>query len=167
MLLMIEIAACKRWYPGQCSGCSTRARENRRVATMAGDRRDLTRLLKDELLFIQLGGYDSSNRGAWSPKSIFRDSLTCINFGLKSRARSCSNCHLFHFVDSEHRSSEIPCHFIRITDTGETIADLESAKHLIRLKREIRQWLRRRICELEMEPLQLSNSTPVSHSEPL
>ena len=116
---------------------------------MAGDGRDLTRLLRDELRFIELGGYDFSRCGAWSPKSIFRDSLTCINFGRDTRSRSCINCHLFQFVDPKYRSEEIPCHFISLTQTGETIADLESANQMFRLRRELKQWLRRRICELE------------------
>lgn len=118
---------------------------------MAGDGRNLTCLLKDELRFIELGGYDSSNRGVWHPRSIFRDSLTCINHGLETRSHSCSDCHLFHFVDTEHRSKDVPCHFIWLTESGETIADLQSADSMSRLKREVKRWLRWKIDEIELE----------------
>jgi len=118
---------------------------------MAGDGRNLTCLLKDELRFIELGGYDWSKREAWYPKSIFQDSLTCPNFGLETRSHSCKDCHLFNFVELEHRSKDVPCHFIALTDSGETIADLQSANSVIRLKRELKRWLRWEIYQIELE----------------
>ena len=120
---------------------------------MAGDGRDLIRLLKDELRFVELGGYESSKRGDWHPRLIFRDSLTCLNSGLETRRHACSDCHLFYFVGFEHRSKEVPCHFISLTETGETIADLEAANRVSHLISELKGWLRWKIRQLEMESL--------------
>jgi hypothetical protein len=120
---------------------------------MAGDGRDLVRLLKDELRFVELGGYDPSQRGVGQPRSIFRDSLTCINFGFETRRRPCRNCHLFRFVDLDHRTEKTPCHFISLTEAGETIAALQSANRTSRLKTVVKRWLRWKISELELECL--------------
>ncbi len=46
---------------------------------MAKDERDILEILKDELNFIEQGGYGRSVRTPWKPKSAFQDSLTCIN----------------------------------------------------------------------------------------
>ena len=121
---------------------------DRRVAAMANDGRDLINLLEAELRFIELGGYDPSRPNAWYPKSIFRDSLTCINFGSPYRSRTCRDCHLFEFVESEHRSEDTPCHFIPLTDRGETIAGLERVTSVTRLKHEVKNWLRWKIQQL-------------------
>ena len=43
---------------------------------MAKDNRDLLQLLKDELDFIEKGGYGRSVRTPWHPTSAFEDSLT-------------------------------------------------------------------------------------------
>ena len=48
---------------------------------MAKDDRDILELLKDELDFIEKGGYGRSVRTPSKPKSAFQDSLTCINYG--------------------------------------------------------------------------------------
>jgi len=41
---------------------------------MTKDDRDILELLKDELAFIQKGGYGRSVRTPWLPKSSFQDS---------------------------------------------------------------------------------------------
>ena len=47
---------------------------------MSSDDRDILELLKAELDFIEQGGYGRSVRTPWQSKSIFRDSLTCVNY---------------------------------------------------------------------------------------
>jgi hypothetical protein len=119
---------------------------------MAGDRRNVLRMLESELRFIELGGYDRSLLKAWYPKSIFRDSLTCTNFGRPRGNQSCKNCHLLEFVSLEHRSDETPCHFIRLNQAGDTIAALRPVtNHDTRLKREVKHWLRWKIRQLKLE----------------
>jgi hypothetical protein len=119
------------------------------VADMAKDDRDILELLKEELDFIDKGGYGRSVRTPWNPKSAFQDSLTCINYGYPYRAHPCNECHLLDFVSPEHQGAEVPCHFIPLNDAGETIEDLESGDNEAKLERKVRDWLRARIEEIE------------------
>ena len=118
---------------------------------MANDDRDILELLKEELDFIEKGGYGRSVRTPWKSPSAFQDSLTCINFGYPYRAHPCSECHLLDFVDPEHKSEAIPCHFIRLNETGETIADLELDDNEAKLELKIKDWLHAKINEIEEE----------------
>src|SRR6185436_19000511 len=99
-------------------------REKWRTTTMAKDDRDILELLKEELAFIEQGGYGRSVRTPWLPKSALQDSLTCINYGYPYRAHPCNECQLIDFVSPEHRVEAIPCHHIPLNDAGETIEDL-------------------------------------------
>ncbi|HET6893180.1 MAG TPA: hypothetical protein VFH31_18915, partial [Pyrinomonadaceae bacterium] len=67
------------------------------VAAMAKDDRDILELLKDELDFIEKGGYGRSVRTPWQPKSAFQDSLTCINYADPNHTHPCNECHLLDF----------------------------------------------------------------------
>jgi hypothetical protein len=116
---------------------------------MAKDERDILELLKDELNFIESGGYGRSVRTPWQEKSAFQDSLTCINYGYPYRAHPCSECHLLDFVDPEHRTEAVPCHFIPLNRDGDTIEDLEAQDNQAKLEREVGAWLRERISEIE------------------
>ena len=64
---------------------------------MTTDERDILELLKNELDFIEKGGYGRSVRTPWQSKSTFQDSLSCINYGDPSRAHPCNECHLAQF----------------------------------------------------------------------
>ena len=116
---------------------------------MASDDRDMLELLKEELDFIDKGGYGRSVRTPWKPKSAFQDSLTCLNYGYPYRAHPCNECHLLDFVSPEHQSAEVPCHFIPLNEAGETIEDLESGDNEAKLERKVGDWLRARIKEIE------------------
>jgi hypothetical protein len=118
---------------------------------MAYDDRDILELLKSELDFIEQGGYGRSVRTPWKPQSTFQDSLTCINYGYPYRAHPCNECHLLDFVSPEHHGAEIPCHYIRLNETGETIEDLEAQDNQAKLERNVRDWLRARIKQIEEE----------------
>lgn len=116
---------------------------------MAKDDRDLLELLKAELDFIEQGGYGRSVRTPWLPKSIFQDSLSCLNYGYPYRAHPCSECHLIDFVAPEHRTEMVPCHFIPLDEVGDTIEDLDSEENQNKTERLVKEWLRKRIQELE------------------
>lgn len=116
---------------------------------MAKDDRDLLELLKAELDFIEQGGYGRSVRTPWLPKSIFQDSLTCLNYGYPYRAHPCSECHLIDFVAPEHRTEMVPCHFIPLDEVGDTIEDLDSEENQNKTERLVKEWVRQRIQELE------------------
>lgn len=117
----------------------------------ADDDRDILELLKEELDFIEKGGYGRSVRTPWQEKSTFQDSLTCINYGYPYRAHPCSECHLLEFVSPEHYGEEVPCHFIPLNKDGETIEDLELKDNEAKLEREVKSWLRAKISEIEEE----------------
>ena len=119
------------------------------VATMAKDDRDILELLKEELAFIEQGGYGRSVRTPWLPKSAFQDSLTCVNYGYPYRAHPCNECHLLDFVDNEHQAEEVPCHYIPLNEAGETIEDLEAQDNQPKLERTLKEWMRTKIAEIE------------------
>ncbi len=116
---------------------------------MAKDDRDLLELLKGELSFIEEGGYGRSVRTPWLPKSVFQDSLSCLNYGYPDRARPCSECHLIDFVRPEDRSQSVPCHFIPLNETGSTIEELEMEGNELRMEHAVRTWLKGKISRLE------------------
>jgi hypothetical protein len=118
---------------------------------VARDERDILEILKDELNFIEKGGYGRSVRTPWQPKSAFQDSLTCINYGDPNHTHPCNECHLLDFVTPEHQREEVPCHFIPLNDNGETIETLELEDNEAKLEREVKDWLRGRIREIEEE----------------
>jgi len=124
---------------------------------MTTDERDILELLKDELDFIEKGGYGRSVRTPWQSKSTFQDSLSCINNGYPNRAHPCNECHLVDFVSTEHQTQEVPCHFIPLNTNGETIKDLESHDNQAKLEREVSEWLRARIKEIEGERTEHAN----------
>ena len=109
-------------------------------------RQDLLSALKLELKFCELGGYKPA-RGRFparasendpistflfhesTPKSrkelfVFRDSPSCLNYGLPVREHPCSECWLMAFVPAERRGEAVPCHHIRLNERGETVANL-------------------------------------------
>lgn len=116
---------------------------------MTKDERELLELLKDELAFLEKGGYGRSVRTPWQSKSTFQDSLTCINYGYPYRAHPCSECHLLDFVSPENWTQEVPCHFIPLNTDGDTIEELELQDNQTKIEREVSGWLRARIKEME------------------
>jgi len=131
----------------------------RRFTAMATDERDLLELLKEELDFVEKGGYGRSVRTPWQSKSTFQDSLTCINYGYPYRAHPCNECHLLEFVSPEHRSEAVPCHFIPLNTDGETIEDLQLQDNEAKLERKVTDWLRARIKEIEDERAKHASSS--------
>jgi hypothetical protein len=121
------------------------------VDAMAKDDRDVLELLREELIFIEQGGYGRSVRTPWMPKSAFQDSLTCINYGYPYRAHPCNECLLLDFVSPEHHGAEIPCHYIALNESGETIEDLEAEDNESKLERKVGDWLRAKIKKIEEE----------------
>jgi hypothetical protein len=116
---------------------------------MVKDDRDILELLKEELAFVEQGGYGRSVRTPWLPKSAFQDSLTCINYAYLSPAHPCNDCQLIDFVANEHRSEEVPCHFIALNEAGETIKDLEAQGNQAKLEATLKLWMKARIKQIE------------------
>ena len=118
---------------------------------MANDDRDILELFKDELEFIEKGGYVRSVHTPWKPNPTFHESLTCLNYGYPYRAHPCNECHLLEFVKPEHHGTEIPCHYIPLDEMGETIEHLEANGNEAKLERKVSDWLRGKINEVEEE----------------
>jgi hypothetical protein len=117
--------------------------------TMTKDDRDMVELLKEEVAFVEQGGYGRSVRTPWLAKSVFQDSLTCINYADPHRTHSCNECQLIDFVDGEHRSDDVPCHNFALNDAGETIEDLEAQGNQAKLEANLKQWMNSQIKQIE------------------
>ena len=123
--------------------------EDDKDANTAKDDRDILELLKEELAFVEQGGYGRSVRTPWLPKSAFQDSLTCINYADPDHTHPCTECHLMNFVEGEHRAEKIPCHYIPLNEAGETIDDLEAQDNQPKLERTLKLWMRTMIQSIE------------------
>jgi hypothetical protein len=121
------------------------------MAAMVKDERDILEILYDELDFIEKGGYGRSVRTPWLPKSAFQESLTCINYADPNHTHPCDECHLIDFVSPEHQREEVPCHFIPLNETGETLEALELEDNQAKRERAVKDWLRARIRKIEEE----------------
>lgn len=129
---------------------------------MSTDDRDILEVLQAELDFIEKGGYGRSPRTPRLVKSPFQDSLTCINYAYLEKVHPCSECHLIDFVPANRRSEEIPCHFIPLNDSGETLEQLEAEDNQQRLEEALKAWLRAKIKEIEDVRLAMQQPTQVS-----
>jgi hypothetical protein len=118
---------------------------------MAKDDRDILELLKDELVFIEQGGYGRSVRTPWVAKSVFQDSLSCLNYGYPYRAHPCAECRLMDFVGPQDQAQTVPCHFIPLNDAGNTIEELEQEGNEPRTANAVKTWLREKIGQIEAE----------------
>jgi hypothetical protein len=118
---------------------------------MTRDDRDILEILQQELDFIEKGGYGRSVRTPWLPKSIFQDSLSCLNYGYQFRAHPCNECQLLDFVAPENRSQTVPCHYISLDSAGDTIEELESQGNESKMERLVREWLRTQINQIRAE----------------
>jgi hypothetical protein len=127
------------------------------LTAMDKDNRDILNLLQDELDFIEKNGYGRSVRTPWKPKSIFQDSLTCLNLGDPDRSHPCEECHLIDLVPPELRSTAVPCHQIPLNDAGETIENLELTDNQSRTEEDVKAWLRQQIKRIQKERAELSN----------
>ena len=123
---------------------------------MPDDDRDVLEVLKAELDFIEKGGYGRSVRTPWLPTSTFQDSLSCLNFGDPERTHPCEECLLMQFVPPEQRKTNIPCHHIPLTATGETVDGLDKKDSQEDMEDAVKSWLRATIKRLEEERAQRS-----------
>jgi len=118
---------------------------------MSTDTRDRLEILKAELDFVEKGGYGRPVRTPWKPTSIFRGSLSCLNYGYPYRAHTCSECLLDDFVPEGAHATPVPCHHIPLDARGETVEGLELADNQQLLEEKVKAWLRARIKKLEDE----------------
>jgi hypothetical protein len=125
--------------------------------------------LKLELQFCEQGGYeplvarfparasendpkipfDENKRQMRKERSVFRDSPSCLNYGLSAREHPCSECWLMSFVPAEKRGEAVPCHLIPLNERGDTVASLGGSGDAPNVQKAVLDWLRRTIQQLE------------------
>jgi hypothetical protein len=118
---------------------------------MAEDARDILEVLKFELRFLEDGGYGRSPHTPWRPPAIFEDSPACPNFSDPARPHPCDSCLLESFVPESRRAESIPCRFIPITETGQTVDDFYRTGTQVEMEEALARWLRAQIQKLEQE----------------
>ena len=119
---------------------------------MTTDDRDILEVLQAEFDFIEKGGYGRSVRTPWRAKSLFQDSPSCLNYADVEKAHPCAECHLIDFVPDESRSEQVPCHFIPLNESGETIDHPNLADNQQKLEQALNVWLQAKIKEIETAP---------------
>jgi hypothetical protein len=116
---------------------------------MTIDKRDLLTVLRDELGFLEKGGYRHMGRAPWRPHFVFQDSPTCLNFDPTSQPRPCSECILTQLVPEDMRRKKFPCRYIPLNERGETIDSFYRSGTQEELESELRRWLKAGIERLE------------------
>jgi hypothetical protein len=116
---------------------------------MRRDERDLSDVLKFELEFLEKGGYGLSPRAPWRPQFIFEDSPSCMNYDSKDNPEPCEECVLMQLVPAGDRKNAIPCRFIPLDESGETLDSLYRHGEQHEIEDKMRVWLRATIQRLE------------------
>lgn len=129
------------------------------------DKRDLLTVLKDELAFVEKGGYRDTSEHVWRPQFIFQDSPTCLNHDATTPPHPCSDCILMQLIPEKHRDMKIPCRQIPLNDQGETIDYFYRFGTRDELESALRPWLRANIQRLETEKARSfdDSATPEIH----
>jgi hypothetical protein len=99
---------------------------------MSHDRREVLQMLRFELNYLEQGGYDR-DRALLGTDSPFQGTFACINFGDPLRRHACHECLLHKFVPEDKHTEEFPCHYIPLSASGETVAELIEKKDLRRM----------------------------------
>lgn len=109
--------------------------------------KDRLRVLKNELQFLNSGGYRAAIR--WRSARIFEDSPTCP----KRPWSSCphGDCGLLDFVPEHKRQEEIPCRHIPLNERGETLDTMYCTGTNEEIQAALREWLLKAIAGLEQE----------------
>lgn len=116
---------------------------------MAANLTEIIEQLKLERDILRDGGYGRSVRTPWKPTTLFRDSVTCLNFGEAVKKHPCHECLLWEWVPQSNRQEDIPCHFIPLNEQGDTIAALEESGDRDKAEEALKEWLDRTILHLE------------------
>jgi len=125
---------------------------------MAQDSRDLLQILRFELNYLEQGGFDR-DRAILGDDSPFRGTFACINFGDPLGSHTCRECLLCRFVPEDKLTADVPCHYIKLSESGETIAELLEKNDPKQMVATLEHWLRITIARLEAE------ATPIRQAE--
>jgi hypothetical protein len=109
------------------------------------DKRDPISVLRDELAFLESGGYRKGPRFPWRPNFVFEDSPTCLNFDNPNHPLPCSECLLMQFVPEDRRETRFPCRHIPLTPDGQTVNSFYEWGTEEEMEAALRGWLLRTI----------------------
>lgn len=119
---------------------------------MAFDKKEMIEQLKFEIQLIEKGRYYPSVREPRHDPEIFRDSVTCLNVGLKEKEHPCSSCFLSEFAPPGLRNSQGDiCHKIPLNEKGDTVESLKAEDDPYKLQATVLGWLKKTIEKLEKE----------------
>ena len=113
-------------------------------------RREVLKLLKAELAFVEDGGYRRSPRLPWRAPYIFEESPSCPNSSDPSRPHACEDCWLIEFVPTDLRDEQIPCRFIPL-GANTSVDSLYRCGTPEETEAALRRWLQTSIRELEVD----------------
>jgi len=128
-------------------------------------RQKVLQRLKDELAFLDSGGYQRSPNFPWRARYIFEESPSCPNFGNRTRPNRCVDCWLMAFVVPDRRTDQVPCRFVELTQQGATVDSLYRCGTLQETEETLRAWLQERIRELEMQLAHVSQEARTASFE--
>src|SRR5271165_1856846 len=117
---------------------------------MVPSRRDVLKLLKAELAFLEGGGYRGSNRLPWRAPYVFEESPSCPNSSDRQRSHACEDCWLIEFVPPDLRDEQVPCRFIPL-GANLSVDSLYRYGTPEETEQALRKWLQARIREMETE----------------
>ncbi len=114
---------------------------------MPGTKSEIIRLLKDELAFLERGGYGGAT--PWRPVSMFMDSPSCPNRLDVERSTPCAQCWLFQFVPEKFHQEMTACHFIPLNRDGESVHSMSRQYSPTEVEAALKKWLVAEIKHLE------------------
>ena len=102
-------------------------------------------VLKDELQFVEAGGYRTPL--AWRARLFFEDSPRCP----RERGSACSefDCVLMRFVPNEYRYEAVPCRYIALNESRETVESLYRTGTNEEIEQMLESWFLETIRQLE------------------
>ena len=115
---------------------------------MSKSKRETLSLLRQELEFLERGGYGGSL--PWRPVSMFLHSPSCPNRLDADRSTPCPQCFLYGFVPEQFREENPPCHFIPLNQAGESIYTMSRQYTTVEVEDALRGWLKSEIRRLEL-----------------
>ena len=125
---------------------------------MRADLNEIIVQLKLERDILKSGGYGRSVRTPQKPTKLFRDSVTCLNYGETVKLHPCEECLLWEWVPEDHQHDDLPCHFIPLNEQGDSIASLEDSGDREEAEKALLDWLDSVIEHLQVELAQESGS---------
>ena len=121
---------------------------SRELVFMVHDERDLLKVLKLELAFLECGGYRNGDR-SWRPALIFEDSPTCLSFNDPKHTWPCGGCFLSQLAPREFRFEAAPCRHVSLNDQGETVDSFYRTGTQRECEAAVRSWLQDTIRRIE------------------